>query len=211
MDTPKIGFYALSVPVMLTFPNLFEAKAVGGKGKAKFSANFEFETDNPDLAALKLTAAKVAQAKWPGRELAGLKFPFTLGAKLADRAKEKGKNREFSRDKVVMTARTTFAPKLSAIVGGQLVKFTADTRASAMDKFYSGAKVIAQVTFEAYDGVDPNPDGVTAYLDMVCALGGGDRVMGGGRSEEDVFKSYLGTMSNVDPTGGLGLDEEIPF
>jgi hypothetical protein len=91
------------------------------------------------------------------------------------------------------------------------VEYTDETRATAKDKFYSGVNVLAQFNFEAYDGVDPNPDGVTAYLNMICSLGTGDRVMGAGASAADVFKGYVGSMSNIDPTGGLGLDDEIPF
>jgi hypothetical protein len=63
-DTDKPGIVALTVPVMATFLNLFEAKAVGGKGTPKFSTNFEFAPDSVDLPLLKSAMANVAKAKW---------------------------------------------------------------------------------------------------------------------------------------------------
>lgn len=228
------GIFVFPVPVVSTFPNLLEAKAVTRNGKAtgepKFSLNLEIDpATQAELAkALKLKALEIARAKWPGRDFAaetakvdgsGLKriptfvFPFSNGTELADAAKAKGKDREFSRGKLVLTARSKFQPRLSAIVGGKLVDFEGDAIKTAKTYFYSGVEVLAQVNFQAYDGVPPSgADGVTAYLNLVVSTNKGKKLASGGPSASEVFSGYLGSISNIDPTGGASaLDDEIPF
>lgn len=212
----KEGRISLTVPTTMTFPNLLEAKAVQKNGKPtgepKFSANFEFSGDHVDLPRLKAEAVAVAKAKWPGRDLKTLAFPFTSGDKLADKAKERSKDREFSRGKAVLTARSKFQPRLSLIEGGRAVDLEDEAAIKLHGKkFYSGVQALAQFTFTAYDGVGNNPDGVNAYLDLVLSLNKGERLAGGGPSAAEVFKDYVGTVSNEDPTGGATLDDEIPF
>lgn len=233
-DDKNAGVYAFPVPIPSTFPNLLEAKAVQRNGKAtgeaKFSLNFEgdpqVEAHAKWIAGVKAKALEVARAKWPGRDFAaesrtvdkeGLKriptfvFPWSNGSDLADGAKARGKDREFSRGKFVLTARSKFQPRLSAIVGGKLVDFEGDAIKANAKYFYSGVEVLAEVNFQAYDGVQPNgADGVTAYLNLVVSTNKGAKLTGGGRSASEVFSGYLGTISNVDPTGGE-LDDEIPF
>ncbi len=215
------GIYQLTTPVTMTFPNLMEAKAVMLKGKAtgdpKFSANFEFAADHPDLQALKAKAVEIARAMWPNRDFASdvaannFSFPFTNGDKLADKAKAKNKDREFSRGKAVLTSRSKFEPKLAVLENGKLVDYEGDRRALAKNKFYSGVLVLAEINFVAYPGVGQNPDGVTAYLNGVVSLNKGDRVAGGS-SLAETFKDYVGHATDVDPTAGAGnLADEIPF
>lgn len=214
MSEAKEGGYALTAPATHSFPNLDKPRAVEKNGKPtgepKYSGNFEFNPTDEDLAAMKSVAASVARAKWPGRALGELAFPFTNGDKLADKAKAKGKDREFSRGKVVLTARSKYQPKLSVIQGGKIVEIEPGPQADAMIRkvFYTGVQVLAQFTFSAYEGVGNNPDGVNAYLNMVLSLNKGDRLTGGA-SAADVFKGYIGGMTDEDPT--TGLDDEIPF
>lgn len=214
MADKEEGRYALTAPGTLTFPNLLEARAVLKNGKPtgdpKYSVNLELAADHPDLKALKAKAAAVAKAKWPGRDLAELAFPFADGNKLADKAKAKGKDREFSRGKAVLTARSKYQPKLSIIEGGKLIDLEGDAIALHGRKFYSGCEVLAQVTFSAYDEVGNGQPGVNAYIDIVVSLNRGTKVMGGASAAE-VFKSYVGLTSDEDPTTGIDVDEEIPF
>lgn len=216
MSETKEGTVNLTAPVILTFPNLDEARAVKNKagkasGEPKFSVNLEFDADSADLTALKAEAVKVAKAKWPGVDLKTLKFPFTSGTQLADKAQAKGKDREFSRDKAVLTARSKFQPRLSVVKGGAAVDIDGDDKALVKKLFYSGCQVLAQVNFQAYDAVnDDGKDGVTAYINMVLSLNKGTRLTGG-QSAAEVFKGYIGTATDEDPTAGDGLDDEIPF
>lgn len=210
-DEAVSGIYNLTEPVVMTFPNLLTPKAFGQKGKEsgelKYSANFSFNPDSADLKAMKATAVRIARAKWPGRELKELCFPFSNGTKLADDAKANKKDREFYRDKVIVAARSKYEPRLSGIENGKVVDYEGDLRAQASKKFFSGAEVLAQVNFVAYKGVGRNPDGVTAYLNMVFTTGKGVRI-GGGQTAAEVFKGYVGTISAEDPTAGAaGIDD----
>lgn len=209
-DNKNDNSVALTKPVVMVFPNLHEPRAIGAKGKEqgapKYSANFVFPPDHPDLPKLVAKAKEVAGAKWPGRELATLKFPFSKGDKLADKAKAKGKDGEFQRGKTVLASRSKYEPRLSVIENGKLVELEGPARAAAKPKFYSGVEVLAQFNFVTYEGVGENPDGVTAYLNQVCSLNKGARIAGGASAAE-VFKGYAGTVSNEDPTG----DDEIPY
>lgn len=216
MSEAKEGTVALTVPVLLTFPNLDEARAVKNKaGKAsgdpKYSVNLEFQPDSADLAALKAEAVKVARAKWPGVDVKTLKFPFTSGSALADKAKDKGKDREFSRGLAVLTARSKYQPRLSTVKGGIPVDIDGDDKSLVKKLFYSGCQVLAQVNFQAYDAVnDDGKDGVTAYINMVLSLNKGTRLTGGASAAE-VFKGYIGTTTDEDPIGSEDPADEIPF
>jgi hypothetical protein len=213
MSDDNEGVISITKPVILTFPNLDEARAVKGpngkpSGEPKFSANFEIEADHEDLAALKARAVAVAKAKWPGRDLKELAFPFSSGDKLADKAAAKKKDREFSRGKAVLVSRSKFQPNLSVVEGGKIVEIDGNDKGKVKKLFYSGVRVLAQFNFTAYDGVGANPDGVTAYLNKVLSLNQGTRLTGGASSAE-VFKDYIGAATDYDPTEGL--DDEIPF
>jgi hypothetical protein len=214
-DEVKSGsLYNLTEPVQMTFPNLMTPKAFGAKGKEsgepKYSANFGFKLDSADLKAMKARCAQVAKAKWPGRDLKELVFPFTAGDKLADKAKAERKDREFYRGLVILAARSKYEPRLSGIENGVAVDYEGDARKAAAGKFYPGVFVLAQFNFVAYPGVGRNPDGVTAYLNMVFTTGKGTR-LSTGQTAAEVFKGYVGHASSEDPTV-VAADEgdEVP-
>lgn len=212
-ETQDAGIFNLTTPVVATFPQLMEAKAVmrNGKptGEPKFSVNLEFSEDHPDLAGIKAKAIAVARAARPGVDLNTLAWPFTSGDKLADKAKEKKKDREWSRGKTVLTSRSKFEPGLAILEGGKLQDYDGDRRPLAKSAFYTGVEVLAQLNFVYYDGVgETGKPGVTAYLNKVVSLKRGERLTGGS-SAADTFKGYVGLSSSEDPTAGL--DEEIPF
>jgi Protein of unknown function (DUF2815) len=213
-DNP--GYVEITKSAVTTYPQLITAQKFERNGKAsgepKFSINWEFETDHPALDILKSTAAKIAAARWPGRDFTTLAFPFSDGTKLADAAKGRGKAREFSRGKVVMISRSgeDYPPQLSAIVNGQWEDFEGDYRAKAKPYFYSGARCIGRVVFKAYDGVGNNPDGVACYLAGIGSLNKGDKV-GGGGSQADRFKGYVGVESDEDPLAERQPSQGIPL
>lgn len=207
------GRFKATEPTVMTFPNLDEPRAVQRNGKAtgkpKYSINLEFEPESPVLAAAKAEAIAVARAKWPGVDLKTLKFPFSNGDQLADKAKLKGKDREFSRGKVVFTARTEFQPTLSIVAGGAVVDLDGTNKAAIKKAFYSGVEVLSEFQFSAYDAVqEDGKPGVNAYVNKVLSLNQGTRLTGGASSEE-AFKDYIGSVSDYNPTEGL--DDEIPF
>jgi len=214
------GRYVFTTAVRMPFGNLITPVAVGKKGKAKgdpkYSGTFLIDTDSPDLAAAKAKAAEVARAKWPGRDLKELKFPFTLGDRRAEKSKAGGKDGSFFLGKVVLDARSKYEPRLAILAGKTVRDLTgAQVQTEGKTKFYNGCWVVPQVNFVAYDGQQEddghghkigNPDGVTAYLDAVLWVKDGERI--GGASAAETFRAYAGSVSGEDPTGG---DDDIPF
>lgn len=213
---------ALTQPVVSTFPNLDKPRAVERNGKPtgepKYSLNAEFDPASQDFAAFKAACIAAARAKWPGRDIAAdykagnFKMPWTNGDKLADKAKLKGKDREFSRGKIVVTSRSKFQPILSVVQNGKITDIDGEAGAQLIRKvFYNGTEVLAEFNLQAYDAVDDTgKDGVTAYLNRVLSLNRGAR-LSGGQSSAEVFKSYIGAATDEDPTAGDDLDAEIPF
>lgn len=213
-DQQTDGRFAIMNPVILAHPHLFEAQAYKAngkeKGEPKFGANLVL-TPGPELDEMKKKAAAVAKAKWPTRALSELKFPFASGDKLADKRKAKsGKDDgDYQRGKVVINARSKYRPRLAIVANGRIVDLEDDAAiAQHKAKFFFGAEVLAELNFVAYE--NPEKDGVTAYLNLVLATGKGTRIAGGASASE-VFKGYAGSVSAEDPTGGVELDDEIPF
>lgn len=224
-DAKIDGRFVFTTAVRLVpISHLFEPKPVGKRGKAKgtpkYSGTFAIDVDSPDLAGLKAKAAAVARARWPGRDLKELKFPWESGdRKIEKEAKKAAKENRAPYDnsyiagKVALVARSLYEPQLAILTGGNIEEYTGDKRALAKAKIYNGCYVIAQVNFTAYEGQQDedtgqgNPDGVNAYLDMVMKVKDGDRL--GGSNPTSVFKSYVGTVTDEDPTAGLD-DADIP-
>lgn len=204
------GRYALTEPVVMTFPQLFEAKAVGKKGQAtgklKFSANFLLARSSVDERAMKERAIQIAKARWPGRDIKELKFPFSNGDKTADKRVALGKkDGEFNRGHSILVARSgvDYPPRLSLLENGKFIDLDGPARAAAKPKFYPGVKVLCEVILAPYEGVGTNPDGVCAYLNAVVSLNEGERLAGGARSAAETFKGYVGHTTTEDPTDDL--------
>lgn len=225
-DTQADGRYALTSPVILGHPALFEARAFMRNGKAKgdpkFGGAFAFTPDHPDLDPLKKLAAKLLRAKFPTLDFKLAKFPFQSGDKLAAKRKEKTGKEDgaWQQGKVIVPGRSKYQPRLAVIENGRIIDLDSDElKAKYKNKFFFGAEVLCEFNLQAYDGSDGDGDdeatikgGVTCYLNLVLATGKGTRIAGGA-SAADVFKGYAGAASATDPTGGatVELDDEIPF
>lgn len=210
------GIYNLTLPVVMVFPNLVEAKAFMKNGKAqgdpKYGATLVVPADHPDLKPMKELVTKLAKNRWPDKPFSELAFPFLSGDKAAEKRKAKGKDDgEYQRGKVLLTARSKYEPRLSYIENGKIVDLETDTaKQMAKNKFYMGVEVLAQINFVPYDPIGENAKGgVTAYLNMVLSTGKGKR-LSGGASASEVFKGYAGSVSAEDPTGG-DSDDQIPM
>lgn len=223
MSTQELNLFQLTTPILMSFPQLLEPQKVkrGGKetGEAKYSANFEFDTTDEAqaecLKALKSEMARVAKAKWPGVDLSTLKFPLSNGDKLADKAKAKTppRDREWSRGKTVLVARSKFQPNTSVILNGKPVDLDEDTLKANKKAFYTGVMALAEVNIVAYDAIeDGDKAGITCYLQAVLSLNKGKRLTGSAKPASETFRGYIGTASAEDPTVGADdLDDEIPF
>lgn len=217
-DQNKIdGRYTFTQKVRMPFQNLAEAKAVGKKGKAKgdpkFSGTFVFEPESADYQAVRALAAKVAHARWPGRNLNELKFCFTTGEKKIERekkaAEKEGRNartQDFFVGKIVLDARSKYQPACAAVVDGKIVQLEGKEIAA---RFYNGCYVVPKINLTAYEGQEDdgrgNPDGVNAYLDAVLFVQDGPKI--GGTNAAEIFKSYAGQVTDADPTGGASEAE----
>ena len=224
------GIFNLTQPVVMSFPQLFEAKAYmeNGKmkGEPKYSANLNFDADSEELKAIKALAAKLARAKWPdkpfvlttqeGVKIPQIVFPFTSGDKLADDRAAKGKkDGDWMRGKVVLTTKSKFEPRLSYVDRKKIIDLEGDiAKQAAKSKFYPGVEVLAQLNLVPYEGVgkDGKP-GVTAYLNMVLSTNKGARISGG-QTASEAFKGYVGAISSEDPTApgaSVDMSDDIPY
>lgn len=217
------GIYNLTKPAILAHPNLDEPKPFmrDGKpqGEPKYGGSLALDPEGDDAKAIKALAVQVAKSQWPNRDIGAdfragkFALPFQNGSKLADDRKAKkeaaGKpaDGEWQRGKLIIPARSKFAPRLAGIVNGHVVDFDGPAIAANIKMFYFGAEVLAQINLVPYKGVGANPDGVTAYLNMVLATGKGERISSA-KSAAEVFSGYVGHVSQEDPTAG---SDEIPF
>ena len=183
----------------MLWPNLFEAKRVKIKGREtgdpKYGLSMLF--DPSEIGDLKTAAKDVALAKWPGRTLSELKFPFADGNKKAETSEKDGRDGKFYLGTIVLKVSSKYKPVV------------VDThRKDIIDnsRVYSGCYGYAELNFVAYDGVGQNPDGVTAYVNFVMKSRDGDRIAG--RDAKGVFAGIDGGEEEPKSTE---LDDEIPF
>jgi hypothetical protein len=206
------------------FCNVLQARKFKKNGKEVGEAKYDatFVLDAAELTAIKDKAIEVAKARFPGRNLKELAWPFKSRNQMVEAAGKaagkKGKSIEDAKQKAAelyeegkffLKASSKYEPQLSYLDGKKIVEFTDTNRGLAKQKFYNGCYVVAQVNFVAYEGDED--DGVTAYLDQVLWIKDGPKI--GGVSAAEAFKGYIGSVSGEDPTGGQGadLDDEIPF
>lgn len=213
-DNAVDGRIAMLRPVRALFCNVLNARKFKKNGKEvgeeKFDATFVLMAD--DLKDIKDKAIAVARAKWPGRDLKELKFPFKQAEKQAEKAKSRKPGADvsiYTPGTFIMAARSKYGPQLCYLDGKKVVEFSEANRALAKSKFYNGCWVVPQLNFVPYTG--DTDDGVTAYLDAMLWVKDGERI--GGVSAAEAFKGYVGTVSGEDPTGGMSelVDDEIEF
>lgn len=220
-DTKTAGAgYTFTEAVRAPFITVVTPEKVGKKGQGKgdpvYSLTVLLKTDSPDMKALKAAMISVAKEKWPGRALSELKFPFSNGNEEAAKAEANGKDGGFFKDTVVFRARSGAdkPPALASIIGGKIVELQGQQREIVgKQQFYNGCWVVPSVWLVPYnsgkDGGIGEFSGVKAYLSSVLWYKDGERI--GGGSAAETFRNFAGTVSNEDPTGGAGLDDEIPF
>ena len=208
--------YALDVPVATIYTGtLITAKAFKkdgkDKGEPKFGATFLFKPDHQDWRPLKMRAADAAKSMRSDVDLASVKWPWANGDALANAAKAetKPRDREFYRGFMVLRSRSIFAPVLAIRQNGIVELKTETAKLAAKEQyFYDGVLCGAQFNFKPYSR-DDGGIGVTAYLNMVLSTGEGVKIQmpKSGPSVVDVFKSYAGRSTQVDP--GVNAADEF--
>ena len=213
--------FEITSPAVLAFPEVFTAtkfkdpKTGREANDATFDATFLFRADHPDLPAIRAALLKAAADTWPSAQFADpakpgfmdLDWALKSGDAMADAAKTQDRDAEHLRGYLVMRAHSfeKYPPGLGCVINGVLkdVPRSGEERATFSKYFYGGANVLGQVGFRGYQ-VGNNKPGVTAYLQVVCALGTGDRNPrlegGSGKSASAMFSKHVGHVTSVDPT-----------
>jgi len=180
------------------FPNLFEPKPVIINGQPQgdpiYGMSLLFEPE--DVQDLKKLAVKLAQQRWPGRDLKTLQFPFTKGDTMAEKQDAKGRDGSIYRGYIVVKATSKYGP---GVVGPDKKDIL------RQDEIYSGCIVRAQVNVKTYSA--GSNEGVKCYLNHVMKTQDGERLIGS--TAQDAFANIKGKTVEDDPTEGL--DDEMPF
>ena len=163
--------------VRLTFPNLFEPKAVNGQGEPKFSASFLFPRNHPQVGEIAKAVQEAATAKW------GEKAPAMLQQlKAADKLPVHDGDAKSDYDGYAGNLFINASNKVRPLViDGNRAPLTA-----ADGKPYSGCYVNAIVAIWAQD----NQFGkrVNASLLGVQFVRDGERLAGGAVAAADDFE-----------------------
>ncbi len=176
----------ISPEFTIVWPHLFKPYHYQNKqDQAKFSVEMMFDQTEVDTQAMVDAAREAAKKKWPNRAMKGLFFPFKDGNKIADAAKEKGKNHDYYRGYLVIRAKSTYQPVICDADYNNII----DER-----RIFSGCKGVAELTFAAYENAAAG-DGVTCYLNAYMHTAEGERI--GGRSASRIFGGVQ--QSNEDP------------
>lgn len=217
---PEVDYEArrltLAQPVPAVFLNLAEPRRVSNSQHEEptYSARFELEPDSEDLKRIRAKIVAAAREKWPGMDVAAaiksgeLQVTLTAGDVLADKAKAKGKDQEWARGKMCLTARSKMQPSIGYLDDGKIVELKDSAAIKAASKhIYSGALALGIFSFKAYDAVGQSGlPGVKCYFEQYLSTGKGEKKGGGRKSLEESFSGYVGRLTDEDPTGGAADD-----
>jgi hypothetical protein len=182
--------------VRLTFPQLFEPKAVNGQGEPKFSASFLLAKDHPQLQALQKTVLDAATEKWAAKAGEVLKA-LKASDKICVHDGDAKSDYDGYAGMYYLNASNKIRP---LVIGGG-----ADGRAplvAADGKPYSGAYVTAIVEIWCQD----NQYGkrVNASLLGVQFVKDGERLAGGGTAAADDFEPIATSDQAKAASAGTG-------
>jgi hypothetical protein len=207
----------LTEPVRVSWPQVFEPKAVMIQGKPTgepfYSARLVFPADHDDIQDLRVTASQLLAKLKPGVDLKTLTpykdffYPFKSGAALIKEAKERSaakgeKYRGF--DDYMDGCHTLYAkafpknpPQLDVFLNGKWTKLSAENRALYKDRFYNGMLAVGSVTLAGIN-LPTGGWGVACYLNGLAAVEGGEHI---GRQEitYGYVPSVTGVTTDFDP------------
>lgn len=205
--------FSMSAPAEIAFPPaLHEKRAVKGVKNAepRWEIALLFDADHPDLPRFKALAKQIAVAKVPGFVPGpdNWSYPWKSADAFIARHQQaqgdKARDNSFMAGKVMVNAHASkYPPRLSLFIPGQgVVDLEGPARDAAKDKFFAGGLVLCEFGLVCYNN---NGITVTAYLNHVLSVPGGEK-RAGGRPTEEKFSAYIGHPSMHNP-----LDDQIPF
>lgn len=169
----------------------------------------------------KLKIGRLTEEQEAAKSHIEVNVPWRDGTKDADKAKEKGQDREIFRGKILLKATSKFPPVLCVRENGVVVEHPATeepqeggwvkyTQPAVLAKyFYSGAWMFPSFGLHWYKGDEGKPSGVSLYLNMVLFYKHDARFGGRSQNATEVFKECVGEFTSEDPTGGVeNFDEE---
>ena len=205
------------------FTNVITPRQFQDKG------DFKYDTlqllDEASYQHLLKSIAKVVEDAWPGRGIddPDLHLPFKTSEEAAalrvKALKKKDKTADAIKAEVsiyvpghyTFKASSLFAPLLCYSDGQRIVTIADDDRDSFENKFYNGCILRTSVEFATYEAkTSRDTDGVTARLKKAFWCGAGQRIGGGGNTDE--FSEFVGEVTLEDPTGGTAeFEDGLPF
>jgi hypothetical protein len=203
--------FQMTTPAEFAFPPaLYEKRAVKvtvGTAEPRWEAALLFPTDHPDLTPFKRLARSVVMTKVPGftPTAANWKYPWRTGDEYI--ARQTGDNKydnSFLVGKVLVNSHANkYPPKLSLYVPGTgAIDLDTDVlRDLHKSKFHAGALAICEFGLVCYHTASDEKPTVTAYLNHVLLVPGGEK-RGGGKPTAEKFSAYLGSITSVNPTVG---------
>jgi len=206
---------ALTPPALLLVFNpltvkvpFIDPKTKKEKGDPKYRATFIIPK-TADMDAIKAQLRAAAAAANPSVPYEKWKKPIKDGNKLIEKAIANGKSEgalAYYKDCWVIECKTDHLPDLSVANGTP--KPTPVTGEEANVAFYSGAKVIGELNFRAYEidsgGDEPNRF-ISAYHNFVLKIGDGPRF--GRKSRDEVFKGVMGGQTKENPLEDEGGED----
>lgn len=214
---PSVQFNLTKPCTLLYAKDLFEKKPkYRGKGDMVYGGTFVFPADHPDLAGIKAAIAKAAQLANPNGA-PNYKSPLKSGTRLMEKSKAKDPEKyakykevnEFQTGKALLLPKSKVQPSLGVFIKDQGTIDLSDEaiKAQYRDRFYMGAEVLAVFSFQWYNAMEEGRDpGVTVYVNVVNATGGGKRIGTARVPASQAFKGYKGEYSGEDPLAGQSAD-----
>jgi hypothetical protein len=209
--------YTFTAPVILAFPNLFEARTFKEGDKPRYDTKALMRPDHPDFQPLNQILGRMKAQHFARLQPNELHFCLQSGDKLADEAKAMAppRNEEYYRGWIVLTARTQFLDKqaLGVILNGKIADVPPAPDSAAFERyFYGGVEAMLQIELVPYGGdTRGQKPGISCRPKSVLSLNRGDpkpEFAAGSRTRAsatwgDKIGQHVGHVSAVDPTAGM--------
>lgn len=224
----------LTEPVRVSWPQVFEPRAVTIQGRATgdpfYSARFVFPADHANIQGLRFAGSQFLAKLKPGVDIKTLTpykdffWPFKSGETMIAEAKARiersnaGKPADQHKayrgyEDYMAGTQTLFVkaaakkpPQLDVFLNGKWVKLSADNRALYKDRFYNGMLAVGSITLSGIK-MPTGGWGVTAYLNGLAAVDGGDRL-----GQPDIAYAYVPTVTSsaINPLSDDSWCSQLP-
>jgi hypothetical protein len=166
---------------LVSYPAVFEARAVEPGQDPKYSISMLFDRSSVDLTEMQEKAWNAAINKFGMEKAQQLQEAGMLRSPFRDGTLDKPNDTNYD-GKTFCNARSKDKPEVVEIAGNKVVPIVEPVN------FYAGCIAVATVTFFGYDTAGNR--GVAIGLDNVCKIEDGERIGGGRRPAKDDFAEF---------------------